>query len=312
MSLRIVNPQPDTAAPTAVTGHLLPAADTSAPAPTAPAALPAPVSSRPVVQLTAGSTLILAAGGTGVVRQLPRVFATLTAPSFGPVHNRPASGRCRCGVEHQEHDPELGSALDPDAYDYAGAGAALWNNHAGHLWRYVTISLPREIARRIGCTLTDLKQRLRVSYGKVAEYQKRGLIHFHTVIRLDGPQGPDTTPPAWATHDLLEDALRAAAARAEVELPPTPGQPPRTLTWGTQLDVRPIAAFADGQELTEAAVASYVAKYATKAAESTGTVDHRIGPQADGVARAPRPVQLIKAPSSSRDHAPQAGTDPAP
>jgi hypothetical protein len=44
------------------------------------------------------------------------------------------------------------------------------------------------------------------------------------------------------------------------------------------VDVQPIASTAtDGEELTEQAVASYVAKYATKAAETTGTVDRRIG-----------------------------------
>jgi hypothetical protein len=35
--------------------------------------------------------------------------------------------------------------------------------------------------------------------------------------------------------------------------------------------------FGNGEEITEQAVASYVAKYATKAAETTGTVDRRIG-----------------------------------
>ncbi|SFT12478.1 hypothetical protein SAMN04487982_107253 [Streptomyces sp. ok210] len=49
------------------------------------------------------------------------------------------------------------------------------------------------------------------------------------------------------------------------------------LHWGTQIDVQPIRAFGNGEDLTEQAVASYVAKYATKAAETTGTVDHRIG-----------------------------------
>ncbi|SEB55066.1 hypothetical protein SAMN05428945_0369 [Streptomyces sp. 2224.1] len=34
------------------------------------------------------------------VRDHPRVFATLTAPSFGPVHNRPDRGACRCGTRH--------------------------------------------------------------------------------------------------------------------------------------------------------------------------------------------------------------------
>ncbi|MBY8880750.1 replication initiator protein RepSA [Actinacidiphila acidipaludis] len=217
-------------------------------------------------------------GGKGVpetVTDHPRVFATLTAPSFGPVHNRPTAGRCRCGTAHSEDAPELGTPLDPETYDYAGA--VLWNNHASDLWRYVTIYLRRELAARVGITQRELRERLRVSYGKVAEYQKRGAIHFHAVIRFDGPDGPDTAPPAWATAGLLEDALRAAAARATVTLPAAGDQPARTLRWGTQLDVQPIGAFGDGEELTEQAVASYVAKYATKAAETTGTVDRRIG-----------------------------------
>lgn len=54
-------------------------------------------------------------------------------------------------------------------------------------------------------------------------------------------------------------------------------QPARVLRWGDRLDVQPVKAFGDGSEITEQAVASYVAKYATKAAETTGTVDRRIG-----------------------------------
>ncbi|CAL2057697.1 protein of unknown function [Streptomyces murinus] len=40
-------------------------------------------------------------------------------------------------------------------------------------------------------------------------------------------------------------------------------------------------AFGDGSDITEQAVASYVAKYATKAAENTGTLDRRIGELAE-------------------------------
>jgi len=218
-------------------------------------------------------------GVPGTVANHPRVFATFTAPSFGPVHNRPATGRCRCGTAHPDGAPELGTPLDPDTYDYAGA--VLWNNHAPDLWRYVTIYLPRELAARAGITQRELRGRLRVSYGKVAEYQKRGAIHFHAVIRFDGPEGPDTPPPAWATTALLDAALRAAAARAQVTVPAAGDQPARVLRWGTQLDVQPIGAFGHGEDLTEQAVASYVAKYATKAAETTGLVDRRIGELAE-------------------------------
>ncbi|MFE6592437.1 replication initiator protein RepSA [Streptomyces sp. NPDC057781] len=212
------------------------------------------------------------------VRDHPRVFATLTAPSFGPVHNRPASGRCRCGAQHAETDPALGTALDPKRYDYAGS--VLWNNHAGDLWRRFTVYLRREIAARAGITQAALREECRVSFGKVAEFQKRGAVHFHAVVRLDGPDGPDTSPPAWATIALLDAAIRAAAARVAVPVPAAGDFPARTLRWGTQVDVQPIGALGH-EELTEQAVASYVAKYATKAAETTGTVDRRIGELAE-------------------------------
>ncbi|MEU1600416.1 replication initiator protein RepSA [Streptomyces sp. NPDC005708] len=214
-------------------------------------------------------------GTPHTVRDHPRVFATLTAPSFGPVHNRPGTRTCACGTRHGEDAPELGTALDPDTYDYAGA--VLWNNHASDLWRYFTIYLRREIAKRAGLTQKAAREQSRLSFGKVAEYQKRGAVHFHAVMRFDGPEGPDTPPPAWATLDLLSDAIRAAAARVAVDVPPAGDQSARTLRWGTQLDVQPIGAFGGGEDITEQAVASYVAKYATKAAETTGTVDRRIG-----------------------------------
>ncbi|MES5819102.1 replication initiator protein RepSA [Streptomyces sp. RG80] len=225
-------------------------------------------------------------GIPATVRDHPRVFATLTAPSFGPVHNRPDRRVCACGTRHAPDDPVLGSALDPATYDYAGA--VLFNNHAGQLWMRFTNRLRREIAARAGLTQRELSEVCQVSYGKVAEFQKRGAVHFHAVIRLDGcyDQAP---PPAWATTDLLTDAIRAACRHAytSVSVPaaryqPDPKksaitQPARTFCWGRQLDIRPIRAFGDGSELTEQAVASYVAKYATKAAESTDTVDRRIG-----------------------------------
>ncbi|MFJ8496178.1 replication initiator protein RepSA [Streptomyces sp. NPDC093992] len=208
------------------------------------------------------------------VRDHPRVFATLTAPSFGPVHNRPDSGHCRCGAQHADDDPVLGTALDPERYDYAGS--VLFNNFAGDLWRRFTIYLRREIAARAGLTQSALREVCRVSFGKVAEFQKRGAVHFHAVVRLDGPAGPDTAPPAWATVALLDGAIRAAAGRVSVPVPASGDHPARVLRWGSQVDVQAIGALGR-EELTEQAVASYVAKYATKAAETTGTVDRRIG-----------------------------------
>ncbi|MFF4270200.1 replication initiator [Streptomyces sp. NPDC001536] len=219
-------------------------------------------------------------GGKGASEQVathPRVFATLTAPSFGPVHNRPNGGRdCRCGTRHDENDPALGTPLDPDTYDYEAA--VLWNAHAGALWRRFSIYLRREVAKRAGLTQRAFLDHARISFAKVAEYQKRGAVHFHAVIRLDGPEGGDTAPPVWASTGLLTDAIQAAVAATRIAGPQIDGRSHR-FVFGRQLDVRPIrsADFDGGQELTERAVAAYIAKYATKGAETaTGTLDRPI------------------------------------
>ncbi|MEE1942297.1 replication initiator [Streptomyces sp. TRM 70361] len=215
-------------------------------------------------------------GGKGTPEQVaahPRVFATFTAPSFGPVHNRPDSGRCRCGTRHPADDPALGTPLDPERYDYEAA--VLWNAHAGAIWRRFSIYLRREVAKRAGLTQRAFRQYARVSFAKVAEYQRRGAVHFHAVIRLDGPDGGDSPPPPWASAELLTDAIRAAASTARITGPTLDGRA-HTFAFGRQLDVRPIrsADFDGGAELTDRAVAAYIAKYATKGAETaTGTLD---------------------------------------
>ncbi|MBW8702286.1 hypothetical protein MBT84_22010 [Streptomyces sp. MBT84] len=158
-------------------------------------------------------------GGKSVpetVRSHPRVFATLTAPSFGPVHNRPTTkdGKphaCRCGQHHADDAPELGTPLHPATYDYTGA--VLWNAHAGALWARFTLNLRRALAAHFGITQKDMKQVLRVSFAKVAEYQKRGLVHLHAVIRIDGPDGHTSSPPSWATVDDLTHAIHNAVPR---------------------------------------------------------------------------------------------------
>ncbi|SCD93480.1 hypothetical protein GA0115239_11258 [Streptomyces sp. BpilaLS-43] len=211
------------------------------------------------------------------VRTHPRVFLTLTAPSFGPVHNRPTTkdGKphpCRCGDHHPEEAPELGTPLTPRTYDYTGA--VLWNAHAGALWARFTLNLRRALAAHFRITQKDMKHLLRVSFAKVAEYQKRGLVHFHAVVRIDGPDGHTSAPPAWAGVDDLTYAIATAVRRTGLTVTSdTVGD--QEMRWGAMLDVQEISALGDG-ELTDAAVAGYVAKYATKSAEDSGTVDRSL------------------------------------
>ncbi|MEW9533216.1 replication initiator [Microbispora sp. NPDC049125] len=234
-------------------------------------------------------------GGKGVPEQVsehPRVFATLTAPSFGPVHTvRERNGktlRCRprknagtcphgnpmgCPEVHNTGDQLLGQPICPQCYDYPGA--VLWQAHAGLLWHRFTLGLRREMAKLAGISRTSFTRQVRLSFAKVAEYQRRGLVHFHTVIRLDGPQGPAERPPMWATTDLLSEAIPLAVRAVQITTPPS-AIGTRLLSWGDQLDIRPILLSRDLDGLSEEAVAGYIAKYATKGAEASGTVDHRL------------------------------------
>jgi hypothetical protein len=122
---------------------------------------------------------------------------------------------------------------------------------------------------------------VRVSFCKVAEYQRRGAVHVHAVIRLDAAPPEDDAgtpaPPApWFTAELLAEAVRLAASRVAVPVPELDSDQAVTLVvrWGAQPDVRPIATTGPG-ELSAEAVAAYVAKYATKGTESLGAALNR-------------------------------------
>ena len=148
---------------------------------------------------------------------------------------------------------------------------------------------PRHDARRPrGQRLRD---RARVSFAKVAEFQRRGIVHFHAIIRLDGPATatePYPTPAIDLGVQQLADLVRAAAAKVRLEAPPAfAGDRVRRLRFGTQLDVRPVrpAAVDDEGMLSAERVAAYIAKYATKACEDFGIPTGITGPAA---ARSPR------------------------
>jgi hypothetical protein len=133
-------------------------------------------------------------GGKGVpesVAEHPRLFVTFTAPSFGRVHTRKTQGRlvlpCHpyrqgarcphglragCWHRHDLDDPGLGEPLCPSCYD--AEAQVLWNALAPELWRRTTIALHRALARLVGVQETELRRLVRVSYAKVAEFQRRG------------------------------------------------------------------------------------------------------------------------------------------
>lgn len=222
---------------------------------------------------------VAAAGHLPDLSGHPMMWATLTAPSFGPVHRvgswcrpRRRAGRCEHGVplacneSHGANDPVAGSPLCGDCFDYAGA--VLWNAAARELWRR-TIIYAYRAAGRLASGLTgqrltagSIRKVVRLSYVRVVEWQRRGVIHVHLAARLDGVDTDDRSrvvpPPSWADAGLLMDAFTEAVEAVSV---PLPGRPPAV--WGAQLDV---------QEVTSAQAeerAAYIAKYACKSAGDT-------------------------------------------
>ncbi len=246
------------------------------------------------------------AGGKGVpetVNTHPAVFVTLTAPSFGVVHTRENKGTmkpCRprrdkpvcehgkplwCNAIHSEGDGRLGQPLCMDCYDYEHH--VVWNHLVGKLWSRTML----RVRRVLGATAKGV---LRVRYAKVAEYQRRGVVHLHALVRLDGfdpdnPEaieppplvlGPDGLPVSMWTAFDLKQAVEDAAATTAVMSEPHPdreGHPGWRIAWGHKgLKVDVVRTGLPGGELTEQHVAGYLAKYATKATEVTGVNAARI------------------------------------
>ncbi|MQA78731.1 MAG: plasmid replication initiator protein [Streptosporangiales bacterium] len=248
------------------------------------------------------------------------VFATFTAPSFGAVHTRvvkhhtcESRKRCRCRSEpcrarrdattcehgrltscsqrHGVDDMALGHPLCLDCYDHDAQ--VVWNNHAGELWRRTVQALTRSlvhVSRQRGVGFLDVEtgpgehrslSTLRIRYAKVAEYQTRGVIHFHVLFRLDGvdPYHPDqvTPPDPAADVDLLTDVIQLAATTTRFRTPAHPTYRPEgwPIGWGEQLDLRPVLLRGDNS-VTDSQVAGYLAKYATKSTETTGHVSTRL------------------------------------
>lgn len=258
------------------------------------------------------------AGGKGIpaeVSERPATFLTLTAPSFGAVHGQRAKGPCRarrdkpvcphgrpmwCNRRHFPGDPMTGEALCPDCYDYLGH--VLWQWHVPELWRRFVIRLQRLLAAAGGVPATEFNNHAKVSYSKVAEFQVRGVVHFHVPMRLDGPAGPDGGPTALPIDIVaLEHAATTAAAEVWADSAPLRDGTVVRLRWGSQVDLRTISSDAPrdadraGRRAHPEQVASYLAKYLTKATAEFGLPTRvRSGIHARSCGAPPQAVRLVE------------------
>jgi Replication initiator protein, pSAM2 len=212
-----------------------------------------------------------------------------------PLRNNPTCGHGRpqsCYARHESGDRRIGTPVCADCYDYDSH--VVWNRFSGELWRRTTIALDRELAKLCkgkaiapvvvwtGSTFIK-KSAARVSCGKAAEFQARAAVHFHALIRLDGVDPLDPTaiapPPAPLAVQDLDRVINIVAAQVAFHTPPHPDRLQGWhITWGDPnkgLDTRPLTLTGHG-EVTDAMVAGYLAKYATKSTEVTGHTSARI------------------------------------
>ena len=158
----------------------------------------------------------------------PAVFLTLTAPSFGAVH-RAVDGPCHLGPpgrcehgrprfclrRHEDREELVGSALCGDCYDYEAA--VTFNACAGELWRRVGIYARRHVAYCLGLPERELKELVRLSYLKVAELQRRGVVHLHVIVRADSATDELAPPAIPLPTSLLGEALIRAVRAVSLE-----------------------------------------------------------------------------------------------
>jgi hypothetical protein len=215
-------------------------------------------------------------GGKGLpedVADHPRIFVTLTAPSFGRVHRQTKSGECHehaksrscvhgapvgCAARHLDDDPDLGAPLCVECFDYEDA--VKWNAAASMLWHRTIVRLRQGVAATRGLSEGALLKLARLNYLKVAEFQRRGLVHFHMVLRADGPEAAVTPPPLWLTTELLATELRRLVRTATLRTPSG-----FCAAWGSQISILDLVS----SDEESRKVSSYLAKYATKSTDGS-------------------------------------------
>jgi hypothetical protein len=211
------------------------------------------------------SFLVGGKGIPTTVARHPAAFPTFTAPSFGIVHTRKVrdhtcvnrkrcdcrpqpcharrdTGLCAhgrpavCWQRHSLDDPALGQPLCLDCYDHDHH--VVWNAYAGELWHRTKQAADRYLAQLCkarGLASVDIptgtgKVRrvapVQLTHGKAAEMQRRGAVHFHALVRLDGvqPADPDAVvqPPPGIGVDDIAAALRHAVTTVAFRTSPHP------------------------------------------------------------------------------------------
>ncbi|GIH14697.1 replication initiator [Rugosimonospora africana] len=216
-----------------------------------------------------------------------------------------------CFTRHDRADKTLGKPFCLDCYDHPHQ--VVWNLFSTQLWHRTKEAIERylqQLAKRRGIPRVQVltstgKVRsvppVRVAHGKAAEFQTRGVVHFHALLRIDGVDPTDSAaavpPPAGFSSLDLEDAIYHAVTHIDLTTPTHPDQPEGWyIQWGDPdkgIDVKHIT-LGGTLDVTDGMAAGYLAKYSTKSTEATGhrstrltaeTINERADPDGDHNAR---------------------------
>lgn len=142
------------------------------------------------------------------------VFLTLTAPSFGKVHQaqkpNTKKGKCVCGApKHEYGDGVVGTPVDWETYDYEG----------GVVFNDVSKKLRNHFHTKVELYFGEF------AYFSAVEWQARRVIHYHEWLRFPKGKAPS------------KEALESLASRLSV----TDKQTGRKVVFGTQIDYKKIS-----------------------------------------------------------------------
>ena len=130
------------------------------------------------------------------------------------------------------------------------------------LWRRTMIYAQRHLAAVLGVSQAKVSKLLVLSFCRVAEFQRRGVVHLHAVVRLDGADG--VLAPLGAVE--LAQACLEGAQDVSVTTPRGCAR------WGREIDVQMLR---EG-DARAGRVASYLGKYATKSSSEDPRLDARV------------------------------------
>ena len=147
----------------------------------------------------------------------------------------------------------------------------LFNAGVSELWRRTTIYAVRALGTLLELSSRQASRQLRLSYVKVVEFQKRGSVHLHALVRADRREDEHSSG-STRRHRSGPPGHGPADGGPQGQCSGARNHHGARHVWGTQIDTVVMAEAEDGR----ARAAADPAKYATKGTDEFGLLDHRL------------------------------------